>query len=122
MAGSTLQIFHTHLAAAHPGVELPSFQRLRNRLFPKLPSLLHRGQPEAVLVGKVVAGTTGAAALDERSGPKVLKAGAGGDQGLTTTLSPGSSVHEEGVTDPEAAPAQRALWDGDVLAVHGNGL
>lgn len=30
--------------------------------------------------------------------------------------------HEEGVADPEAAPAQRALWDGDVLAVHSNGL
>lgn len=30
--------------------------------------------------------------------------------------------HEEGVPDPEAAPAQGALRDGDVLAVHGNGL
>lgn len=32
------------------------------------------------------------------------------------------SYHEEGVTNPEAAPAQRALWNGDVLAVHSNGL
>lgn len=30
--------------------------------------------------------------------------------------------HEEGVPNPEAAPAQGALRDGDVLAVHSNGL
>lgn len=76
--GNALQFFHANLAAAHPGVELPSFQGLRHRLFLKLPSLLHRCQPETVLVGKVVAGTT-SAALDERSGPEVLKAGARGD-------------------------------------------
>ena len=29
--------------------------------------------------------------------------------------------HEEGVANPQAAPAHRALWDGDVLAVHGDG-
>jgi hypothetical protein len=79
MTGSTLRGFHTHLAAAHPGVKLPSFQRLRHGLFPKLPSLLHRCQPETVLVGKVVACTTGAAALNERSGPEVLKTRARGD-------------------------------------------
>jgi hypothetical protein len=32
------------------------------------------------------------------------------------------AYHEEGVPDPETAPAQRALWDGDVLAMHSNGL
>lgn len=32
------------------------------------------------------------------------------------------SHHEEGVPNPEAVPAQGALRDGDVLAVHGNGL
>lgn len=30
--------------------------------------------------------------------------------------------HEEGVPNPQTAPAQGALWDGDVLAVHSNGL
>ena len=30
--------------------------------------------------------------------------------------------HEEGVPNPEAAPAQGAPRDGDVLAVHSNGL
>lgn len=29
--------------------------------------------------------------------------------------------HEEGVANPQAAPASRALWDGDILAVHGDG-
>ena len=30
--------------------------------------------------------------------------------------------HEEGVPNPQTAPAQGALWDGDVLAMHSNGL
>lgn len=30
--------------------------------------------------------------------------------------------HEEGVPNPEAAPAHGALRDGDVLAVHSDGL
>lgn len=92
MMGNTLQVFHAHLAAAHPGVELPGFQCLRNRLFPELPSLLYCCQPETVLVGKVVAGATGTTALNERSGPEVLKAGARGDEGLASALSPGSRV------------------------------
>lgn len=79
MTGNALQRFHTHLAAAHPGVKLPRFQSLGHRLFLKLPSLLHCCQPETVLVGKVVAGTTSTAALDERIGPEVLKTGARGD-------------------------------------------
>lgn len=78
VAGAALHAFHTHLAAADPGVELPGFQRLRDRLLPKLLPLLHRRQPETVLVGKVVAGASGTTALDEGCGPKVLEAGAGG--------------------------------------------
>lgn len=42
-----------------------------------------------------------------------------------STLGKGGSAgpyHEEGVPNPEAAPAQGALRDGDVLAVHSNGL
>ena len=29
--------------------------------------------------------------------------------------------HEEGVADPQAAPARRTLWDGDILAVDCDG-
>ena len=72
VAGATLHAFHTHLAAADPGVELPGFQRLRYGLLPKLLPLFHRRQPEAVLVGKVVAGAPGTTALDERSGSEIL--------------------------------------------------
>lgn len=72
VAGATLQAFHTHLAAADPGVELPSFQRFRYRFLLKLLPLLHCHQPETVLVGKVVAGAPGTTALDERSSTKIL--------------------------------------------------
>lgn len=72
MAGATLQAFHTHLAAADSLVELPGFQCFRHRLLPKLLPLLHCRQPETVLVGKVVAGTPGTTALNERSGAKIL--------------------------------------------------
>lgn len=92
MVGATLQVFHTHLAAANPGMELPSFQCFRHRFLPKLLPLLHGGQPEAVLVGKVVAAASGTTALDERSGPEILKAGAWGNQGLASTLGPSGSV------------------------------
>lgn len=44
---------------------------------------LYRGQPEAVLVGEVVARAPGAIALDEGRGPEVLQAGAGAGQRLT---------------------------------------
>lgn len=73
-------------------MQLLSFQCLRHRLFPELLPLLHCHQPETVLVGKVVAGTSGTTAFDERSGPEVLKAGARGDQRLASTLRPSSSV------------------------------
>lgn len=72
-----LQAFHTHLAAADPGMELPSLQCFRYRFLPKLLPLFHCCQPETVLVGKVVAGAPGPTALDERSGTKILQAGAG---------------------------------------------
>lgn len=31
-------------------------------------------------------------------------------------------MHKEGVSYPQAAPAQGTLWDGDVLAVHSHSL
>lgn len=72
VGGATLRAFHTHLAAADPGVKLPSFQCFRHRFLPKLLSLLHCCQPETVLVGKVVAGAPGTIALNKRSGAKIL--------------------------------------------------
>lgn len=72
MAGATLQAFHTHLAAADSCVELPSFQCFWYRFLPKLLLLLYCCQPETVLVGKVVAGTLGTTAFNERSGSKIL--------------------------------------------------
>ena len=44
------------------------------------------GEPEAELVGEVVARTAAAVALDERAGPEVLEAGAGAGERLATTL------------------------------------
>lgn len=72
VTGATLHAFHTHLAAADPGVELSGFQRLRYRLLPKLLPLFHCCQPETIFVGKVVAGAPGTTALDERSSPEIL--------------------------------------------------
>lgn len=94
-AGATLQAFHTHLAAANPGVELPGFQCFRYWLLPELLPLLHCRQPETVFVGKVVAGASGTTALDERSGAKILQAGAGGDQGLAPSLGAGGGVLQQ---------------------------
>lgn len=72
-----LQVLHADLAAADASPELPGFQGLRGRGTDKLLLLLHRGQPEAVLVGKVVAAAPSAVALDEGRGSEILQAGAG---------------------------------------------
>lgn len=85
-AAAPLQAFHTHLAAADAGVELPGLECFGYRFLPKLLPLFHRRQPETVLVGKVVARAPGPAALDERSGSEILQAGARGDQGLAAAL------------------------------------
>lgn len=92
VAGATLQAFHTHLAAADPGVQLPGLERFGCRLLPKLLPLFHCGQPETVLVGEVVAGAPGPAALDEGRGAEILQAGAGGDQRLAAALGARRSV------------------------------
>lgn len=81
----------------------------------ELPARLNRGQPEAVLVGKVVAGALCPITLNEGRGAEVFQTGPWRDQGLAAALSPGSSVHEKGVPDPEGSPAGRAGRDGEVL-------
>lgn len=50
------------------------------------------GEPEAELVGEVVAGAPGAIALDEGGGAEVLQARARAGQGLATALSASRSV------------------------------
>lgn len=104
-AGASLQAFHTHLAAADPGVEPPGLERFRYRFLPKLLPLFHRRQPETVLVGKVVAGAPGPTALDERSGSEILQAGARGDQGLAAALGARRSVLQDRVSAWAVRPA-----------------
>lgn len=72
-AGS--QVLHAHLAAADSGQLLAGFECLGGWL--ALEGTLDGGEPEAVLVGEVVAGPLGPVALDEGRGAEVLQAGAG---------------------------------------------
>lgn len=89
-----LQVLHAHLAAADASPELPRLESLGGRSADKLLLLLHRGQPEAILVGKVVARSPGTVALDEGSGSEILQAGTRGDEGLASALRPGRRVLE----------------------------
>lgn len=81
-----LQHFAADLTATDSGALLARLQRLLAGRGHKLPPGIHRGQPEAVLVGEVVARAFGAIALDERSGAEILQAGAGRHQGLTAAF------------------------------------
>lgn len=83
MEVSLLQVLHADLAASDSCTELPSFECFRGGSLHELPPRLHGGQPEAELVGEVVAGAAGTIALDERRGAEILETGAGRDQGLT---------------------------------------
>jgi len=80
-----------------PGDTLAHVARLEGLLLrrDKLFVALNGGEPEAVLVGKVVAGAAGAVALDEGSGTEVLQAGARGGQGLAAAAGAGRRVHGE---------------------------
>lgn len=80
------------MAAAHSGALLASLQGLLPGRVHKLLPGVHGGEPEAVLVGEVVAGALGAVALDERRRAEVLQAGAGRHQGLTAALGAGCRV------------------------------
>lgn len=88
----SLQVLHAHLAAADASPQLSRFQSLRGRSADKLLLLLHRGQPEAVLVGKVMARSPSSIALDERSSSEILQAGARRDKGLASSFCPRRSV------------------------------
>ena len=71
----TSQVLHAHLAAADVCANEAGLERVgRGRALEAL--LGDGGEPEAVLVGIVVAGASGAVALDEWCGPEVLQAAA----------------------------------------------
>ena len=67
------------------------FQCLRDRPGEHLP-VLDGGEPEGELVGEVVAGSPGAVALNEGSGPEVLQTGAWAGQRLPPSLCSGCRV------------------------------
>lgn len=87
-----LQDLAADLAAADFGALLASLQGLLVRRIDELLVEIHGGEPEAVLVGKVVAGALGSVALDERRRTEILQAGARRHQGLTATLCAGGRV------------------------------
>ena len=79
------------LAPADLRPQGPGLEGLRHGLV-ELRVALDGGQPEAELVGEVVAGAAAAAALDEWRGAEVLQAGAGARQGLAAALGAGGRV------------------------------
>lgn len=81
-----LQKLAAHLAAADFRALLATLQGFLIRRVQELLAGLHSGEPEAVLVSKVVAGALGTVALDERCGAEILQAGARRHQGLTAAL------------------------------------
>ena len=52
----------------------------------ELVSVIDRGQPERMLVRKVVAGAAGAVAFDERDGPEVFETGTRGAERLAAAF------------------------------------
>lgn len=78
---SLLQVLHADLAAADARQELARFERLWCRI--TVERLKYGGQPEAVLVSKVVTCAFGPVTLDEWCCAEVLQAGARRWQGLT---------------------------------------
>ncbi|MEQ2202549.1 hypothetical protein XENOCAPTIV_006110 [Xenoophorus captivus] len=81
-----------YLAAADPGAFLAPLHGLLLRRHSELQPGIDRCEPEAVLVGKVVAGALGSVALDEWGCSEVFQAGSGRHQGLTAALSAGCCV------------------------------
>jgi len=81
-----LQVLHAHLAAADPRPKLSCFQSFRGRSTDKLLWLLNSGQPEAVLVCKVVACSPGTIAFNEGCSTEILQARTRWDKRLTSTL------------------------------------
>lgn len=87
-----LQDLAADLAAADSGAFLARLHGLLRRRVDELLAGVHSGEPEAVLVGEVVAGALGPVALDEWRGAEILQAGAGRHQGLTAAFSAGCCV------------------------------
>ena len=75
------------MAAADSRAQVGGLQGLRLR-YRELAARVYRRQPEAVLVGEVVAGAARAVALDERVGSEVLETAAGAGQRLAAALRP----------------------------------
>lgn len=78
------QVLHADLAAADAREQLITLERLAARRAVEL--LLHGREPEAILVGEVVARALGAVALNEGRAAEVLKARARWHQKLAATL------------------------------------
>lgn len=79
------QVFHAHLAAADVRPDEPGLERVgRGRALEAL--LGDGGEPEAVLIGKVVAGPPASIALNERCGAEVLQTAARRHQRLAATF------------------------------------
>ena len=83
--------FHTYLTATDSRPQIAGFKGLGLGGH-ELGVGVYRGQPEAVLVGEVVAGAPGPVALDEGRGAEVLQTAAGARQGLTPTSWAGRCV------------------------------
>lgn len=94
-----LQDLAADLATADFGAFLARLQGLLRRRVDELLTGVHSGEPEAVLVGKVVAGALGPVALDEGRGPEILQAGAWRHQGLTATFSAGCRMLQRSVVE-----------------------
>lgn len=79
------QVLHAHLAAADVRADEPRLERVGGgRALEVL--LGDGGEPEAVLVGEVVAGPAASVALDERRGTEVLQAAARRHQRLAAAF------------------------------------
>lgn len=87
-----LQELAADLAAADFGAFLASLQGLLRRRIDKLLVGVHGGEPEAVLIGEVVAGALGPVALNEWRCAEILQTGTGRHEGLTAALSAGCCV------------------------------
>lgn len=113
-----LGISDADLAAADAGAQIAGLERF---LFGRAELVLQLdgGQPEAELVGEVVAGAARAVALDEGSRAEVLQARAGAGQRLTAALRSRRCVHDKTVSHPETAPAFWTVWYFNTLTVNG---
>lgn len=99
-------VFDAYSTATNTVAKLASLERFADGPF-ELEVLLDGGQPEAELIGEVVARSARAVAFDERRGPEVLEARTGTGQRLTASLGAGGRVHGKTVTDPQLVPTSR---------------